>query len=166
MVVTKKYVTQIVATHLSQNLIQKLTVNDVIALTTVSRTTFYRNFPNGLQSLYLDIIDLRLEDIRLCDSWSAALDYLVTTLSEQRLLFLNLFNTAPDTERYHFFEKKADQFVRHYFGRQYFNKIAPAHLTFFSEALCSQLLNWFLSGMVEDERQIRQKLDTFYLLKA
>lgn len=165
MATTKVAVYQLIVTYLATTPVTKLTVQEVLNLTSVSRTTFYRFFPAGLQEIYDLILQEGLTVQFSEQHWAQALDRLIQQIVWQRCLFLNLYCLMDDYTWQAHFKRFAKQFVHHYFGQRYFNKVKAEYLLFFEDALCWQFQLWFQGDLNGELTDFRKKLDTFQLLE-
>lgn len=164
MATTKAAIRQCIMAHLTVTSVTKLTVHDILSLTSVSRTTFYRLFPAGAQELYTLILEDLLTISWAQNHWANALDQLIQRIADQRCLFLNLYVLMDESLWQACFDRTADCFVQHYFGQRYFYKVKTEYLLFFKDAFCWQFHLWFQNDLNGELVELRKKLDTFQLL--
>ncbi|MCD2256879.1 TetR/AcrR family transcriptional regulator [Agrilactobacillus fermenti] len=162
---TRNYVIRTLGDYLSEQRVKKLTVQELLVITGVSRSTFYRHFNNGLQDIFFAVVEERLLlKLRQCSSWMLALDLLVEELVAQRILFLNLYQNSNVMRQEYFLQETFECFISQYFKPQYFARINASYMTFFTDGLRLKIREWLTNNLNIEPKQMRAQLDALSLL--
>ncbi|KRM35173.1 hypothetical protein FC83_GL001301 [Agrilactobacillus composti DSM 18527 = JCM 14202] len=163
----KRYIEDTLAQYLTTHTVDKLRVCDIIAVTGVSRSGFYRLYPMGVNELCYSVVMgvLKLEQQEFKD-WQAAMDFVITEIETKPRLFLNIYRLSLVIQENLFLKKAFLDFVCTYFNQDpFFKPIQPAHLAFFADALRWQISEWLAHDLSEPGVKIRARLGAFALLQ-
>lgn len=164
MAICRQQVIANIVNDLTNQSAKKMMIAQVIRQNSMSRTTFYRLFPEGLNGIYREIMTSKLAPFHHYPNWAEALDALLSYTEQHKILFSNLCHLMNPVQFQEGLREFSQVFVQGYFGQRYFYKVAKGDLLFFTDAFYWQIWTWFSSKFTLNAEDIRQKLNAFHFL--